>query len=182
MNMEKRNAKNKSKGENRMNNVELKNYMKENGCFLLHLGMLVNSIDETKKTMDCLYGIEGWFGELEVKLGPDVSLVGPPAEFRVISTKMFGCADIELVEPYPEKCKGTAMESYLLNHGEGLHHIAYGIPSIEVFHKVHAELQERGYKTILHAITKLTDADVEFCYVEPPLGGLYVELNCAMPK
>lgn len=165
-----------------MDNKELKTYMKDNGCFLLHFGMLVKDIAAAQKSMDCLYGVEGWFGDLEIKLGSEVSLVGPPSEFRVISTRLFGNTDIELVEPHMDKCHGTAMERYLLEHGEGLHHIAYGIPEITLFHKVHAELAQRGYKTILHAITKFPDSDVEFCYLEPSNGGLYVELNCSIAK
>jgi len=165
-----------------MNNEELKKYMKEKGCFLLHLGMLVRNIEETKKWLDCLYGIEGWFGDAEIILDAASSMVGPPAEFRVVSAKIFGHTDVELVEPHMDRCKGTAMADYLENHGEGLHHICYGIPKIEDFQVIFEEMKQKGYQTVLHAVTHQPDCDVEFCYLEPGRGGLFVELNCAMPK
>jgi hypothetical protein len=148
------------------------------------MGMMVFNIKETMKAMDSLLGVNGWFNELDVTIPKERSIVGASSQFKVISTRLYDYTDIELVQPDMDKCKGTHFESYLNIHGEGLHHLCYRIPKLNDFKKIFKEINDKGYETVLHAIDIESEgtekeSTCEFCYLKPPAGGLYIELNWA---
>jgi methylmalonyl-CoA/ethylmalonyl-CoA epimerase len=136
-----------------------------------HVGVIVSDMEKTIKYLTSLgigpFGIPG--GALYVEVPFKGEFHGRPAEWKVkISNAKIGEAELELLEP----CGGeSALQEFLDNHGEGLHHIGYLVDDVrgEV-----EKLKKQGVRII-------TSANLDgrgFAYLDTgAVGGIVIEIR-----
>jgi len=136
-----------------------------------HVGVIVRDVEKTIEYLTSIgigpFGIKD--GPLYVEVPFKGELHGKPAEWKVkISNAKVGDSELELLEP----CGGeSALQEFLDNHGEGLHHIAYLVGDVrgEV-----EKLKKQGIEVI-------TSANLDgrgFAYVNTGVvGGIITEIR-----
>ena len=136
-----------------------------------HVGVIVRDIEKTIEYLASIgigpFGIKD--GPLFVEVPFKGELHGKPAEWKVkISSAKVGGSEIELLEP----CGGeSALQEWLDEYGEGLHHIAYLVDDVrgEV-----EKLKSKGIEVI-------TSANLDgrgFAYVDTGVvGGIITEIR-----
>lgn len=136
-----------------------------------HVGVIVKDID---KTIACLEAIGiGPFGLMGDRKWVDIpfkgELHGKPAEWKVkISSSKVGDTEIELLQPSGGE---SALQEFLDEHGEGVHHIAY------LSDDVRGEMD----KMLAQGADLLTSANLDakgFAYFKTGEGGLVIEIRC----
>lgn len=165
-----------------MKNKEFKELMLKNGAFLLHFGLIVRDTYKSIKYIDELPGVNGDWDIVEVVGTAETIIVGAPFVIRCSCVNLFDYTQIELVEPLEGKCEGSHFADFITKQGEGLHHIAYGFPQIEDFKKIVDRFVSEKYKIVHHARGPIFPGTTreflcEYCYMQPPESGLYIELN-----
>jgi methylmalonyl-CoA/ethylmalonyl-CoA epimerase len=135
-----------------------------------HVGVIVKDMD---KTIDYLESIGiGPFGMMGDRKWVDIpfkgELHGKPAEWAVkISTAKVGNFEIELLQPSGGE---SALQEFLDNVGEGVHHIAYLVDDVR------GEID----KLVEKGIEILTSANLDakgFAYIRTGPGGIVVEIR-----
>lgn len=166
-----------------MTTEEFKAYIESTGAGFLHVGFVVRDNDAVMAAFDKVPGFGGWFTDESVWTSENM-VVGPPNAIRCSKAKVFGAVEVELVMPQAGKADGTHFENFLAEHGDSMHHFAYAVPKFEDFHKIHDTMVEQGCVDVHHGKLLHDDGSlfVEFCYLQVPEGGLYIELNHMSPK
>ena len=135
-----------------------------------HVGIIVKDMD---KTIACLEAIGiGPFGPMGDKKWVDVpfkgELHGKPAEWKVkISSTKVGDTEIELLQPSGGE---SALQEFLDEHGEGVHHIAY------LSDDVRGDMD----KMLAQGAELLTCANLDtrgFAYFKTTDGGVVIEIR-----
>lgn len=136
-----------------------------------HVGVIVRDMEKTIEYLSSL-GI-GPFGMPD---GPQVvevlfkgELRGKPAEWKVkISIARLGDAELELLQPSGGE---SALQEFLDNHGEGLHHLGYLVDNVR------AEME----KLVKQGVKVITSANLDgrgFAYLETGVvGGIVTEIR-----
>lgn len=167
-----------------MNDMEFTGCLQKYDLKFQHWGILVRDMEKVKEGMSLLPGVGDWFGLAEFHLSKADHFVGNSCKFKVLSTTLYDSIPVEFVEPDLEYSKDTLFEEYFTrNENGGIHHYSYSVPSVEALRVIIKELQDRGYRLLMHA--KITEGfqDVpegffcEFCYMEPPYGSINLEFN-----
>jgi len=135
-----------------------------------HVGVIVRDMDRTIEHLEAI-GI-GPFGMMGDQKWVDVAFKGEfrgkPAEWSVkISNTKVGDTEIELLQPSGGE---SALQEFLDEKGEGVHHIAYLVDDVagEV-----TRLEKQGLK-------RLTSANLDtrgFAYFETVEGGVVIEIR-----
>ncbi len=136
-----------------------------------HVGVIVRDMEKTIAYLTSIgigpFGIKD--GPLYVEVPFKGELHGKPAEWKVkISNAKVGESELELLEPSGGE---SALQEWLDNHGEGLHHIAYLVDDVrgEV-----EKLKKKGVEII-------TSANLDgrgFAYVNTGVvGGIITEIR-----
>ena len=135
-----------------------------------HVGVIVKDMD---KTIACLESIGiGPFGLMDDRKWVEVpfkgELHGKPAEWKVkISSAKVGDTEIELLQPSGGK---SALQEFLDENGEGVHHIAY------LSDDVRGDMD----KMLAHGAELLTCANLDtrgFAYFKTGEGGVVIEIR-----
>jgi methylmalonyl-CoA/ethylmalonyl-CoA epimerase len=135
-----------------------------------HVGVIVRDMDKTIQYLESI-GI-GPFGMMDGSKWVDIpfkgELHGKPAEWKVkISTAKVGPTEIELLQPSGGQ---SALQEFLDDVGEGVHHIAYLVDDVR------GEID----KLMKKGIEILTSANLDargFAYVKTSAGGIVVEIR-----
>ena len=135
-----------------------------------HVGVIVRDMDKTIQYLESI-GI-GPFGMMDGSKWVDIpfkgELHGKPAEWKVkISTAKLGSTEIELLQPSGGE---SALQEFLDDVGEGVHHIAYLVDDVR------SEID----KLVKKGIEILTSANLDargFAYVKTSAGGIVVEIR-----
>jgi catechol 2,3-dioxygenase-like lactoylglutathione lyase family enzyme len=136
-----------------------------------HVGIIVKDID---KTIACLEAIGiGPFGLMGDRKWVDIpfkgELHGKPAEWKVkISSTKVGDTEIELLQPSGGE---SALQEFLDEQGEGVHHIAY------LSDDVRGEMNSM----LAQGAELLTCANLDtrgFAYFKTAGGGIVIEIRC----
>ena len=136
-----------------------------------HVGVIVKDMD---KTIACLEAIGiGPFGLMDDRKWIDIpfkgELHGKPAEWKVkISSTKVGNTEIELLQPSGGE---SALQEFLDEQGEGVHHIAY------LSDDVRGEMD----KMLAQGAELLTCANLDtrgFAYFKTGEGGVVIEIRC----
>ena len=93
---------------------------------VLQVAMVVKSVDDTVRTYYDVYGIGPWsIFEFNPENVEEMMIEGERIDYKMrIALTNIGDTRIELIEPLDDK---TIYASFLKDHGEGLHHIAYDV-------------------------------------------------------
>lgn len=135
-----------------------------------HVGVIVKDMD---KTIACLEAIGiGPFGLMDDKKWVDIpfkgELHGKPAEWKVkISSAKVGDTEIELLQPSGGE---SALQEFLDENGEGVHHIAY------LSDDVRGDMD----KMLSQGAELLTCANLDtrgFAYFKTTDGGVVIEIR-----
>jgi len=136
-----------------------------------HVGVIVRDMEKTIEYLSSIgigpFGIKD--GPLYVEVPFKGELHGRPAEWKVkISNAKIGDSELELLEP----CGGeSALQEFLDNHGEGLHHIGYLVDD------VWAET-EKLVKQGVKVLTSAKGARSDFAYFDTGVvGGIVTEIR-----
>jgi len=136
-----------------------------------HVGVIVRDMEKTIEYLSSIgigpFGIPN--GPLYVEVTFKGELHGKPGEWKVkISNAKIGDSELELLQPSGGE---SALQEFLDNHGEGLHHIGYLVDDVrgEV-----EKLKKQGVKVI-------TSANLEgrgFAYMDTSaVGGIVTEIR-----
>ncbi len=136
-----------------------------------HVGVIVRDMEKTIEYLSSIgigpFGIKD--GPLYVEVPFKGELHGRPAEWKVkISNAKIGDSELELLEP----CGGeSALQEFLDNHGEGLHHIGYLVDDVQ------AEI-ENMVKQGVKVITSAMGSRGGFAYFQTDTnGGIVTEIR-----
>jgi catechol 2,3-dioxygenase-like lactoylglutathione lyase family enzyme len=136
-----------------------------------HVGVIVRDIEKTIKYLSSIgigpFGMPG--GPLYFEVEFKGELRGKPAEWKVkISNAKIGDAELELLQPSGGE---SALQEFLDNHGEGLHHIGYLADDVR---SEMEKLKKQGVKVI-------TSANLDgrgFAYMDTgAVGGIVTEIR-----
>jgi catechol 2,3-dioxygenase-like lactoylglutathione lyase family enzyme len=135
-----------------------------------HVGVIVKDMDQTIACLEAM-GI-GPFGLMGDRKWVDIpfkgELHGKPAEWKVkISAAKVGGTEIELLQPSGGE---SALQEFLDEHGEGVHHIAY------LSDDVRGEMD----KMLSQGAELLTCANLDargFAYFQTGEGGVVIEIR-----
>ncbi len=136
-----------------------------------HVGVIVKDMDQTIACLESI-GI-GPFGLMGDRKWVDITfkgeLHGKPAEWKVkISSAKVGDTEIELLQPSGGE---SALQEFLDEQGEGVHHIAY------LSDDVRGEMD----KMLEQGAELLTCANLDargFAYFKTGEGGVVIEIRC----
>ena len=136
-----------------------------------HVGVIVRDMEKTIEYLSSV-GI-GPFGMPDGTLMVEVPFKGEfrgkPAEWKVkISVAKLGNAELELLQP---SWGESALQEFLDNHGEGIHHLGYLVDNVR------AEME----KLMKQGIQVITSANLDgrgFAYLETGVvGGIVTEIR-----
>ena len=136
-----------------------------------HVGVIVKDMEKTIEYLSSLgigpFGMPN--GPLYVEVSFKGELHGKPAEWKVkISNTKLGNAELELLQPSGGE---SALQEFLDNHGEGLHHLGYLVDDVP------AEMD----KLVKQGVKVLTSANLEgrgFAYMDTgAVGGIVTEIR-----
>ena len=131
------------------------------------VGVVVKSIDETVKYYEKVFG----FGPFEIRQAdfPNATYYGEIAGYRGKRAFFYlGPIQIELIELIDGK---TIQEDFLKEKGEGIHHIAFEVDSLE---KSKRNAEKAGLK-VIQSFTRLDGSG--FAYLDTDrTGGVVIEL------
>jgi methylmalonyl-CoA/ethylmalonyl-CoA epimerase len=135
-----------------------------------HVGVIVRDMDKTIEYLESI-GI-GPFGMMDGNKWVDIpfkgELHGKPAEWKVkISTAKVGPTEIELLQPSGGQ---SALQEFLDDVGEGVHHIAYLVDDVR------GEMD----KMVKKGMEILTSANLDargFAYARTGAGGIVIEIR-----
>jgi methylmalonyl-CoA/ethylmalonyl-CoA epimerase len=135
-----------------------------------HTGVIVRDMDKTIEYLESI-GI-GPFGMMGDQKWVDIpfkgELHGKPAEWSVkISVARVGTCELELLQPSGGE---SALQEFLDNNGEGVHHIAYLVDDVR------GEID----KLVKQGVEILTSANLDargFAYVRTGPGGIVIEIR-----
>ena len=135
-----------------------------------HTGVIVKDMDKTIEYLESI-GI-GPFGMMDGQKWVNVpfkgELHGKPADWTVrISNTRVGESELELLQPSGGE---SALQEFLDNNGEGVHHIAYLVDDVKGELE---KLKKLGVKVI-------TSANLDtrgFAYIETSVGGIIIEIR-----
>ncbi|MCK4862773.1 MAG: VOC family protein [Dehalococcoidales bacterium] len=136
-----------------------------------HVGVIVRDIEKTVEYLTSIgigpFGIKD--GPLYVEVPFKGEFHGKPAEWKVkISNAKVGDSELELLQPSGGE---SALQEFLDNHGEGLHHIAYLVDDVQ------AEIE----KQVKQGVKVITSANLEgrgFAYLDTGVvGGIVTEIR-----
>lgn len=136
-----------------------------------HVGVIVRDMEKTIEYLSSIgigpFGIPD--GPLYFEVPFKGELHGKPAEWKVkISNAKIGDAELELLEPSGGE---SALQEFLDNHGEGLHHICYLVDDVP------AEI-DRLVKHGVELITAASGAKGGFAYFDTGVvGGIVTEIR-----
>jgi len=136
-----------------------------------HVGVIVRDMEKTIEYLSSIgigpFGIPN--GPLYVEVTFKGELHGKPSEWKVkISNARIGDAELELLQPSGGE---SALQEFLDEHGEGLHHIGYLVDNVR------AEMD----KLVKQGIEVITSANLDgrgFAYLETGVvGGIVTEIR-----
>ena len=135
-----------------------------------HTGVIVKDMDKTIEYLESI-GI-GPFGMMGDQKWIDISfkgeLHGKPAEWSVkISNAKVGTSELELLQPSGGP---SALQEFLDDNGEGVHHIAYLVDDVP------GEID----KMVKQGLELLTSANLDsrgFAYFKTGTGGIVIEIR-----
>lgn len=136
-----------------------------------HVGVIVRDMEKTIEYLSSIgigpFGIKD--GPLYVEVTFKGELHGKPGEWKVkISNAKIGDSELELLQPSGGE---SALQEFLDNHGEGLHHIGYLVDDVRGEME---KLKKQGVKVI-------TSANLEgrgFAYMDTSaVGGIVTEIR-----
>ncbi len=134
-----------------------------------HVGMVVRDMDKTIASLTSLgigpFGMPGGQSMVEVPFHGE--LHGKPAEWKVkISMGKMGELDVELLQPSGGE---SALQEFLDNNGEGIHHICFIVENVD---NETAKLVKQGAEVL----TTGEGTKGGFVYIETG-GGAVIELR-----
>jgi catechol 2,3-dioxygenase-like lactoylglutathione lyase family enzyme len=138
---------------------------------VIQIGILVRDLDRSMAAYSALWGVGPW---RVYTYGPNIlvsqSYLGQPAEFSMALALAGSKPQLELIQPL----KGPSVYTeWLERHGEGLHHVAVEVDSIEA---VISEMKAAGYPMIQSGLGFGPDGDGGFAYFDTERDlGLIVE-------
>lgn len=135
-----------------------------------HTGIIVRDMDKAIEYLEFLgigpFGMPG--GQKWIAESFKGELHGKPAEWSVkISNAKVGEHEIELLQP---TCGSSALQEFLDEHGEGVHHVAY------VVDDVRSEIQKLKNQGV-EVLTSANLATRGFAYIRASTGGLVIEIR-----
>ena len=102
--------------------------MREKPVFtgVLQVGVVVRNLDEAVKKYEDIYGIGPWaINVLDSSNVNDMTVHGKRQDFAIrVGFAFVGNTQWELIEPLDDK---SIYAEFLNEHGEGLHHVAFGV-------------------------------------------------------
>ena len=130
---------------------EVKVYLEENGAKFIHVGVLTNDLITTTSTLEKFPFVEKFDEGHTVEFAKEDLEVGEAYVITIANANVIGHDFvIEVLQPDNEKSDPGNIYTYLLSQfGSGLSHLAYRVPSQEVFDVASASFIDAGYKTIL---------------------------------
>lgn len=125
------------------------------------VALLVRDIQAAVRRYADVLGIGPWVG---YTYGPrtlsELRYKGEPGEYEMIIALSQMDPQIELIQPV----RGPSIyHDWMAMHGEGLHHIAYVVPSLE---EGAAELEALGYREIQYGAGYGAEGDGAFAYYD----------------
>lgn len=129
-----------------------------------HIGVVVKDIDETTKFLSSMFGIGPW-DISEVAITKDELIMGEPFRLKIAFTKL-GEMSLELLQSLEGK---TVWSEFLETHGEGVHHICFGVSNWD---EVVAKTKEQGSRMVAGGIVWGT---THWCYFDTKPGGIIIE-------
>ena len=130
-----------------------------------HVGAVVKDIDETTKFLSSMWGLGPW-DISEAVPTEDELMMGEPFRLKMALAKL-GSTSLELLQPLGEE--KTLWSEFLETHGEGVHHIAFGVSNWE---EIVSKTKEQGGRMVAGGIVWGT---THWCYFETKPGGIVVE-------
>jgi methylmalonyl-CoA/ethylmalonyl-CoA epimerase len=135
-----------------------------------HTGIIVSDMDKAVEYLESLgigpFAMPG--GQKWVEIPFNGELHGKPAEWRVrISNTKVGEHEIELLQP---SGGASALQEFLDERGEGVHHIAY----------LADDVQGEIRKLVNQGMEVLTSANLAtrgFAYIKTSTGGMVIEIR-----
>jgi methylmalonyl-CoA/ethylmalonyl-CoA epimerase len=135
-----------------------------------HTGVVVRDIENTIAHLETLgigpFGMRG--GQKWIDVPFKGELHGRPAEWSVrISNTRVGEHELELLQP---SGGASALQEFLDEHGEGVHHFAYLVDDVR------GEMR----RLVEQGVEVLTSANLDargFAYVKTSTGGMVVEIR-----
>ena len=96
----------------------------------MQVALVVRDIEATMRTYVHEYGIGPWaIYEFNPETVTDMTKDGEPAEFAFrLALAMVGSTQFELIQPLDDR---SMYSEFLAEKGEGLHHIALGVPNYD---------------------------------------------------
>lgn len=129
-----------------------------------HIGVVVKDIDETTKFLSSMFGLGPW-DISEYVPAKDEVIVGEPFRLKIAFAKL-GETSLELLQPV----EGDSIWAQALKtHGEGVHHICFGVSNWD---EVVTKTQEQGGRMVAGGIVWGT---THWCYFDTNPGGIIVE-------
>lgn len=112
---------------------------------VLQVGIVVRDLDAAMKTYVEDYGIGPWsILEINPDTAEDLCQNEEPAPYAMrVALATIGSVQWELIEP---KDDGTPYAEFLRTHGEGLHHVAFGVES---YGAAVDRLRARGHRILM---------------------------------
>ncbi len=129
-----------------------------------HIGVVVKDIDETTKFLSSMFGLGPW-DISEATITKDEVIVGEPFRLKIAFAKL-GETSLELLQSLEGR---TIWSEFLEIHGEGVHHIAFGISNWD---EVVSKAKEQGARMVAGGIVWGT---THWCYFDTKPGGIVVE-------
>ena len=159
-----------------MTTNEAKIYLEKSGAKFIHVGIITDNIDAAIASLEA-YPFVGKFERHTASFGQEFLSVGAPYEVIIAIAKMHGHDfDLEILQPVPENSDPENIYSVLLRKFKnGLSHVAYSVPTLEVFNRSVEAFTNAGYTIILKGgkepgVDKANPNGFAFVYLDPDNG------------
>jgi len=154
---------------------EVKAYLEEKGAKFIHIGILSSNINATIEALEA-FPFVGKFIPHRTTLHAEDLEVGAPYVVEIANAQISSAGFVlEILSPIEEESDPENIYSVLLRkYGDGLSHIAYSVPSFEVFQEALDAFLAAGYKMILRGgVRPNPDKGIKgnaFVYLDPDNG------------
>ena len=166
---------------------EVKKYLEDNGAKFIHIGIICDDIETTIATLETFPFI-GKFTRSTASFESKHLEVGAPYVINLAFADLVGHDFVmEILQPVVEKSDPSNIYSLLLEkYGNGLSHIAYSVPSMEVFNTALSVFKNNGYRVILKGQVQPNTMEAipkgnAFVYLEP-INGSNVFFELLLPS
>ena len=154
---------------------EVKAYLEEKGAKFIHIGILSSNMGATIDALEA-FPFVGKFVPHRTTLKAEDLEVGAPYVVEIANAEITSAGFVlEILSPIEEESDPDNIYSVLLReYGDGLSHIAYSVPSFEVFQEALDAFLGAGYKMILRGgVRPNPDKGIKgnaFVYLDPDNG------------